>query len=148
MGTILRAAFFYWVLLFVLRLIGRRASDHMTPFEMILIFLFGGMSIQAVVADDRSATNALLGIVTIGLMHVLVAWLKTRSSTFGKIVDGTPIVVVEDGHWHRDRMKRLRLHSEDVMSVAREKGLTSLDRIRYAIIERNGSISIVAADGD
>jgi uncharacterized membrane protein YcaP (DUF421 family) len=64
-----------------LRIIGRRSIAQMTPIELIVIFLFGG-TIQAVVSDDRSLINAFLGVITIGLMHVIVAALKQRYPGF------------------------------------------------------------------
>jgi uncharacterized membrane protein YcaP (DUF421 family) len=142
MATILRATLAYWALLFTIRVIGRRAVNQMTPFELILLFLIGGMSIQAVVYDDRSITNALLAVFTIGMNHVLVAWLKQRSVTFRKLADGTPVIIVEKGHWHHDRMYRMRLQEQDVMSVARQGGIYHLDDIETAIVERNGAISV------
>jgi uncharacterized membrane protein YcaP (DUF421 family) len=114
----------------------------MTPFELILMFLMGGLSIQAVVADDRSLINAFLGVATIGLMHVVVAWAKQKSVLFRKLVDGTPIVIVEQGHWHKDRMHRMRLQDQDVMASARGKGLERAEQIDYAIVERNGEVTI------
>src|SRR3954469_11263088 len=87
MGPILRAIFAYWFLLATLRVIGRRAVMQNSPFEMILIFLFGGTMIQAVVGEDRSLTNALLAVMTIGLMHALVAYLKFRFTLVRKLVD-------------------------------------------------------------
>jgi len=87
MNAIARAVYAYLFLLLVLRLIGRRAVMQNSPFEMILIFLFGGTMIQAVVGEDRSLTNALLAVMTIGLMHALVAYLKFRFTLVRKLVD-------------------------------------------------------------
>lgn len=142
MATIVRATIAYWSLLFTLRVIGRRAVNQMTPFEFILLFLIGGMTIQAIVYDDRSLTNALFAVITIALNHVLVAWLKEKSVTFRKLADGTPIIIVENGHWHHWRMSRMRLQQQDVMSVARQAGIRHLDEIETAVVERNGAISI------
>jgi uncharacterized membrane protein YcaP (DUF421 family) len=142
MGTIIRAACAYWFLLFTIRVIGRRAVNQMTPFELILIFLIGGMSIQAIVADDRSLLNAFLAIMTVAMNHVLVAYLKQRFVTFRKLADGTPIMVVERGNWYRERLYKMRLQEQDIMAVAREQGIRHFDDIETAIVERNGSISI------
>jgi uncharacterized membrane protein YcaP (DUF421 family) len=143
MGTIFRAAVAYFLLLVVIRLLGRRTVDHMTQFEMILLFIVGGLSIQAVVADDRSMTNAALGVMTVGLCHVLVSMLRHRSPTLGRIIDGTPVVLLGRGEWHKRRMAAMRVHEQDIMSAARLQGIEKMDQIRYAIAERNGSISIV-----
>ena len=142
MATILRATIAYWTLLFTLRVIGRRAVNQMTLFEFILLFLVGGMLIQAIVYDDRSLTNALLAVFTIGMNHVFGAWLKQKSPTFRKVADGTPIIIIENGHWHLHRMSRMRLYDQDVMSVARQQGIGHMDEIDTAVVERNGAISI------
>jgi uncharacterized membrane protein YcaP (DUF421 family) len=143
MGTIIRAIVIYWSLLVVLRVVGRRSFEQLTPFEMILVFLLGGIGIQAIVSDDRSVINALLAISTIALMHIFVAWLKNWSEAFRKFVDGTPIVVVEEGRVNRELLGRLRMQEEDLMAAARQDGLERLDQVVFAVVERNGGISIV-----
>src|SRR4051794_108333 len=126
MDTILRATIVYWVLLIVLRVIGRRSFEQMTPFEMILILLLGGIGIQGAMGDDRSLTGALLGIATIALLHVGVAIGKLRWEAFRRVVDGTPIVIIENGEWHRDWIHKLLLHEQDIMAAARAHGLERL----------------------
>ena len=146
MDTIIRAVVTYWVLLFVLRVVGRRAVNKMTPFELILIFLFGGLTVPSIVSDDRSLTNALLAVMTVGLMHVLVSWLKQWSGLFGRVVDGTPVVVVEHGELHDDRLRKLQIQPQDVMASARAQGVERMEQIRFAVVERNGSIAIIRRD--
>jgi uncharacterized membrane protein YcaP (DUF421 family) len=143
MATIIRAAVSYWFLLFIIRIVGRRTAGQLTSFELILIFLSGGMLIQSIVFDDRSLTNAILAVMTLGLMHVSVAFLKQRYARFGRIADGTPIVLLSHGEWHSDIMERARIQPQDIMAAARGKGLVRLEQIKYAILERNGNISIV-----
>src|SRR3954452_9417200 len=132
METILRAVAAYVFLLFTLRIIGRRSVAHMTPFELIVLFLVGGMTVQAIVTDNRSLTNAFLAVMAVALMNVLVAALKQRSRIFGKVADGTPIVVF-DGHWLYDRMDQLHLQEQDVLAAARQQGLERLEQVRYAL---------------
>lgn len=143
MVTIVNAAIIYWVLLFALRLVARRSPNMMTPFEIILLFLMGGMGMQAIVGNDHSLTNAVLGIATVVMMHVLVASLKGWSERFGRIVDGTPVIVFGKGQWQREKMWRLRIHEQDVMAAARGQGVERLEQIKYVVVERNGGISVL-----
>jgi len=143
MSTILRAVYAYWFVLVVLRLIGRRAVMQNSPFELVLIFLVGGTMIQAVVGQDRSLINASLAVMTLGLMHALVAWVKVQSVGFRKLVEGTPIVMRAHDDWNHDGLRRSRLHLEDVMAAAREKGITRTEEIAYVVFERSGTISVI-----
>ena len=91
----------------------------------------------------RSVTNCVCAVIVIGLMHGLVSWLKTLSPRLGAIVDGTPLVLLKDDHWVDEMMQGMRLDANDVMAAARTKGLRDLSQIKYAILERNGTISII-----
>lgn len=143
MNVILRAAAAYWILLIMVRLVGRRTTSMLAPFDLIVLFLFAGATITAVLGEDHSVTAAVSAVVTIGLMHLGVSWMKLRSDRFGRWVDGTPVVIYEDGRWHEHRMRRLRIERSDVMAAARGRGLGTLAQIRYAVVERGGSITIV-----
>lgn len=141
--SIVRTVVAYWMLLITVRAIGRRPGGQMTPFEFVLIFFIGGISIQAVVVDDHSFTNAFLSVGAVAMMHVLVTYLKGRFPKFGIVVDGSPVVVFEHGQWHEDRMRHHGLQRTDILAAARAKGLEKEDQIKYAILERNGEISVV-----
>ncbi len=147
MVTIVNATIIYWVLLFAFRLIDRRGPSLSTPFEIILLFMLGGMGMQAIIGADHSLTNAVLGIATVVMMHVLVSTLKTWSERFGRIVDGTPVVIYCNGNWEEESMRRLRVHQQDVMAAARGQGVERLEQIKYVIVERNGGISVLKQNG-
>lgn len=143
MPIVLRAIAAYFILLFAVRLIGRRTASQMTPFDLVVLFLFAGTTITAVLGDDHSMTAAVSAVFSIGLMHILVSELKARFDWFGRLVDGTPIVIFEGGRFQEERMRQLRLQPQDVMAAARQRGLQRLTQVRYAVAERDGKISIV-----
>jgi uncharacterized membrane protein YcaP (DUF421 family) len=143
MLIIIRAAIAYIFLLLSVRLVGRRLASMMAPFDLVVLFLIGGASLSAVLGEDHSMTGAFTAIGTIGLMHILVSWGKAKSSWFGRLVDGTPIVIYERGEWHEDRMSMLRVQRSDVMAAIRSRGLQRLEQVRYAVIERDGKVSII-----
>ena len=143
MATVLKAAAAYLVVLFAMRLIGRRTASQQAPFDMVVLFLFGGMTTTAILGEDRSFTAAMTGIFTVGLMHVLVSWLKLKSVLLERIIDGTPVVVFEDGRWSEDQMRKLRMQEADIRTAMRQQGMIEMDDMRYAIIERDGTISII-----
>lgn len=147
MATILYAALGYIFLLLTVRLLSRRPGGQMTLYEFVLVFLLGGIIILATVGKDRSMTNCTIAIITVGLMHWSVSWLKAHFPAFGAVIDGTPVVLIENGHWRKDVMHGMRVDPEDVMAAARSKGLSSIFQVKYAVLERTGGISIIKSDG-
>jgi uncharacterized membrane protein YcaP (DUF421 family) len=146
MNTVLKAAAAYVIVLFVIRLIGRRTASQQAPIDMVVLFLFGGLSVSAVLGDDRSFVGAMSALFTVGLMHVAVSWLKLRVVWFERIVDGTPIVVFRDGRWNQTAMRRLRMQQADIRTAARQEKLDDLDKVEVAIVERDGTVSILAKE--
>jgi uncharacterized membrane protein YcaP (DUF421 family) len=145
MTTISHAVVGYFYLLLTIRVLRRRPGAQMTPLEFVLIFLIGGVIILTTVGNDRSEVNSICAVMTIGLAHRLVSWTKQRYPTFGLIVDGTPLLLLERGESRREVMDAMGLKQDDVMAAARMQGLKTLERVEYAVLERNGSISIIAA---
>ncbi len=146
MSTIAHAIAGYFFLLLTVRVLARRPGAQMTLFEFVIVFLVGGVIILSTVGNDRSVTNCVIAILTIGLLHNLVAWLKMRFPAFSIVIDGTPLVLAKDGCWQEEAMHGMKIAPEDVMAAARMKGIDSIFKVKYAILERNGSISIIQAD--
>jgi uncharacterized membrane protein YcaP (DUF421 family) len=145
MAAVFRSIFGYLFLVLMVRVVGRRPGKQMTPFEFVLIFFIGGLSLTFIVGDDMSFTNALVEIMAIASMHYLIAWLRTKSSHFARLTDGTPLVLLEKGKWRPEVMRNMRIADDDVMAAARDKGIYALDGIDYAVLERNGEISVIAS---
>lgn len=143
MTTLIHAIVGYFFLLLTVRVLARRPGAQMTPFEFVLIFLIGGVIILTTVGKDRSVTNCASGIVAVCLMHRLVAQMKQRYPRFGAWVDGSPVVVLKDGQWQTESLRGLRMDDADVMAAARSKGIRRLDQVKYAVVERNGAISVI-----
>ncbi len=87
--------------------------------------------------------NAFSQIVAIALAHGVLVVLRGVWPVFGRIADGTPLVLLAKGEWQSEVMREKMIRDDDVMAVARDQGLERLDQIEYAVLERNGQISIV-----
>jgi uncharacterized membrane protein YcaP (DUF421 family) len=139
----IRAVLFYVFLVLVVRIVGRRPGKQITPFEFVLVFFMGGLALTAMVGDDASLTNAFIQILTVAIMHFFIAMARTRSSWLARLLDGTPLILLEDGTWRSQTLSKMRIQDDDVMAQARDQGIATLDKIEIAILERNGQISII-----
>lgn len=145
MAAVIRAALGYFFLVFMVRVVGRRPGKQMNPFEFVLIFFIGGLDLTFTVADDASFTNAATQILTVACAHYLLVLLRDHFPRLALMLDGAPMVLLSKGQWRDEAMKGMLIQQEDVMTAARDKGLYSLEEIDYAVLERNGEISIISA---
>jgi len=143
MSTIIHAVVGYFWLLFTVRFLTRRPGAQMTPFEFVLVFLMGGVIILSTVGNDHSETNAVIAVITVALLHRLVSSIAVRSKRFAMIVEGMPLVLMDRGKWRTDILRKMRIQDDDVMAAARAKGTKSLEDVRYAVLERLGSVSTI-----
>lgn len=144
--TIFRAVFGYLFLVLMVRIVGRRPGKQLTPFEFVLIFYLGGLTLTGMVGDEVSLTNAICQILTVGVCHYFLAWLRFRSARVAKLLDGVPLILLEHGQWRTNTLSRMRIQDDDVMDMARGQGLRDLTKIKTAVLETYGEISIIPVD--
>jgi uncharacterized membrane protein YcaP (DUF421 family) len=146
--SIFRALAVYVVLLVIFRIAGKRALSQATTFDLVLALIISEAIQQALVDRDGSLTGAFLVVVTLVGADVLFSVVKQRWERFDRIVEGTPVTVVEQGKPLRDRMRRERVDDDDILEAARElRGITTLGEIERAVVERSGQITVVPKRG-
>ncbi|WP_025745769.1 DUF421 domain-containing protein [Kallotenue papyrolyticum] len=144
MDSILRALVIYLVLLLLFRITGKRSLAQITTFDAVLLLIIAEAIQQAMIDSDNSMTNAFLLILTLLGSDLLMQEISSRSKTVDKWLNDVPLVIVENGKPLQDRMRKTRVNESDVLAEARlSQGLERLDQIKYAVLERNGSISII-----
>jgi uncharacterized membrane protein YcaP (DUF421 family) len=144
MDTIVRAIAMYVVLLVILRSSGKRSLAETTTFDFVLVLILGEVSQQALTGDDFSVTNGILLIATLVGIDMTFSFAKQRWPRVDRLVEGLPLVIVEHGRPLEERMRKSRVDASEVLEAARElQGLQRMDEIKYAVLERDGQISII-----
>lgn len=144
MESIIRAAAVYLVIFILFRLSGKRTLANTTPFEMVMLLIISETTQEALVDGDYSLTNCFMLIITLLLIDQLLSFIKMRSKGVEKILDGVPMILVDKGNPLKDRMEKSRIGEDDILESAREAhGLENMQQIKYAVLEKNGSISII-----
>lgn len=144
MESVIRGVVVYVFLLIVFRLAGKRTLAQATNFELVLLLIISETTQQAMVDNDHSITNCFILILTLMGCTLTLSLLKERSSALERWLDEAPLVVYENGRLHKERMMKERVDEEDILCAAREhQGLQNLEEIKYAIVERDGQITII-----
>ncbi|HEY2769914.1 MAG TPA: YetF domain-containing protein [Solirubrobacteraceae bacterium] len=143
MDLVIRAAVIFGFIFLVTRIAGRRQLSELEPFDVILLVVLGDLVQQGITQSDESVTGTLIVISTITLLSVAVGWLSFRFARVRLITEGEPIILIHDGELVERNLRRERLTRSDLEEEARGQQLTSLDQVRWAILEDGGSISII-----
>lgn len=147
MDAVLRGAAIYLFLLLIFRIAGKRSLSQITTFDFVLLLIIAEATQQGLLGNDFSVTNAVLVIVTLVGLDIGLSLWKERSKTMEQLIDGVPLVILEEGRPLKDRMSKARVDEGDILTAARElQGLERLDQIKYAVLERSGGISVIPKD--
>src|SRR5882757_1809433 len=143
MDIVLRAVIIYVVVFAFTRALGRRELSTLQPFDLILLVIIGDLIQSGVTQNDLSVTGVLLVLCTIGTLQVLFSYLGFRFRRIRPVLQGEPIVLVENGRLIDRNMRRERLTLDDLAEKARQGEIESISEIKWAVLETNGDISFI-----
>ncbi|MEE4410268.1 MULTISPECIES: DUF421 domain-containing protein [unclassified Serratia (in: enterobacteria)] len=147
MEIVIRTLAIYFTLYIVLKIAGNRTLLRMTSFDFILLLIISEATQQAMLPDDLSVTSAIIAIVTLFSIDIVFSLIKTYIPIADKFLDGSPVILVENGKLLQWRLKKVHLTFDDIMEIARNKqGIEHLSQIKFAIMEKNGDISIIKSE--
>ncbi len=144
MDIVVRATLAFAFVLFLTRVVGRRELGSMQPFDLIMLVMLGDLVQQGVTQNDFSVTGLVLAGGTVGLLTVLVSYGSWRFPRLRPILDGEPVIVIEDGRLIEGNLRRERMTAGEVAAAARQEGIGSLDDVRWGVLETSGRISFIA----
>ena len=147
MDIIIRAAIAFSFVFLLTRVVGRRELSQLEPFDLIMLIMMGDLVQQGVTQSDYSVTGIFLAAGMLALMTVLVSYLSFRFKRLRPILDGEPLVIVQDGKVIDANLKRERMTVEEVAQEARLQQIASLDNVEWAVLERTGQISFIKKPG-
>ncbi len=142
----LRCVVIYGALLVGLRLTGKREVGQFTLFDLVLVLLVANAVQPAMTGPDTSLVGGLVIIVVLLGVNLLVGQLRLRSPRLDALLRGHPTVLVQNGQWLDDALRREGVDRNECLMAFREHGIDSLDQVKLAVLEPDGTISVVPTD--
>ena len=140
---ILRSLIVYCIVLFAVRIMGKRQIGDMQPFELVITLIIADL---ACIPMSDSTIPIVFGIVplfTLVLLHYLFTLLNRKSIFFRKLLNGRPIIVIDSNGINYDALKKLNMTLNDLTEGLRVAQCFNLNDVAYAIVETNGNISVL-----
>jgi uncharacterized membrane protein YcaP (DUF421 family) len=144
MDALIRALVIYGVLLLIVRVSGKRNLGELSAFDFVLMIVIAETVSSALHGEDISITKGLLLVGALTAIDVALSLAEHRSDRVNRLLNGLPLVILADGRPFEERLRKERLDVTDILSAARvHHGLERLDQIKFAVLERDGVISVI-----
>ena len=145
---VLRGVVVYLLVMALVRVSGKRALGQFTPFDLVLLILIGNAVQNGINGGDNSLTGAAVMASTLIVLNYAMAFVTSRSRRIERLVEGVPVVLARNGKVYEQALRQQLVSAADFHKALREHDITSVSQVALALLETNGSISIVPHDGD
>ena len=142
----IRSAVIFTIVLVGLRLLGKRHVAQLSIVDLVLILLISNAVQNAMVGDDTSLLGGIVAAVTLLILSYLFTLVAYKSRTFENLFEGTPTVLVHNGKTVRRHLEKEKITEEELERVIREHGIENISAVRTAILEPDGTISVIMMD--
>jgi uncharacterized membrane protein YcaP (DUF421 family) len=139
---IFRAALVYAGVFLLLRVVGKRHVGELAPFDLVVLLILSECVQNALIADDKSVTGGLIAAGTLFGLNQVIGRLSWRSKRAERLLEGTPRVLVRHGHVLKEVLAEEQITHSELLEALRREGCTSLSKVRYAVLELSGDITI------
>lgn len=138
----LRIFILYVLVMLALRFMGKREIGQLSIFDLVVSIMIAELSTLPMEDTDVPIYQAMIAIGTLVCFQIIVAFIQIKSHRFRHWVDGEPTVLIERGQIHDNVMKKSRYSMQDLLTQLREKGVSNVADVEFAILETTGKLSV------
>lgn len=141
--TVLRSIIIYFIVLVVIRVMGKRQIAQMQPFDVVITLIIADLATIPMSDQSIPLLNGIIPLFVLTIVHFFITFASCKNLGVRHFVNGKPIILVSPQGILEDNIKRLNMTVVDIMEASRYAGYLSLDEISYMIMETNGNISVI-----
>ena len=141
--AIIRTTIAFILLVSLSRLLGRKALSQMTYFDFTVVISFGSVAANLGIGQNPTFQSSVTALICFGLLGTLSGYLHIKSFIFRKLINSEPLVIMQNGDIVLSNMKKARMTLGELTSMLRDKNIFNVNEVHYAIIENNGTLSVL-----
>ena len=136
----------YLFLVIGLRTVGRRQLEQLTVIDLVVVLILGSAVETAMIHGDISLPAALVSVSTLLVTNRLITWVFVKSKWVRQVFGGGPLLVVHNGRPVEDHLRRIGMSHDQLAEALRGRGYESTKGIRYAVLETDGTVSVIPTE--
>ncbi len=145
---IVRGVAVYLFLLVLLRVTGKRQVGQLSPFDLVLLLVLSNAVQNSMNGGDNSLVGGMVSAATLVALNFVLGLVTARSKKIEAFVEGRPQVLIHNGQLFEDVLASTQMTHHEVQAALRHAGCATVNEVRMAVLEINGSISVIKRDKD
>lgn len=133
----------YLILIVLLRISGKRTLSKWNAFDFIVTVAFGSILATLLLSQKTSLAQGILGFGLLVLLQFLISWLSVHSGVVQKLIKAEPALLLAQGEFQQDALKRERVTKGEVLAAIRASGLSAVEDVEAVVLETDGSFSVI-----
>lgn len=139
---IYRTLFVYFLVLVVIRMMGKREIGQLSPFDFVVAIIIADLAAIPMEAVDVPLWHSILPLVFLALLEIIMSYATLFSQGVRNAVCGEPQIVIKNGRLQRHEMRRARYNLDDLLAQLRGKGVANIADVEFAVLETSGRLSV------
>lgn len=148
LNVMIKSIIVFFVVLFVIRLMGKRQLGEMQPFELVVTLIIAEVACIPMNDPYIPFYYGIVPIITLAFLHILFSFLSRKSMIVRKVLSGRSVIVIDKDGINYENLKRMNLNINDLIEAVRTSGYIDLSTVAYAIFETNGKLCVVEKPSD
>src|SRR4051794_30987653 len=144
---IVRTLFLYILILMIFRFMGKREIGELSVFDLVVNIMIAEIAVMAIEETTIKMFNSVASIILLMIIQITLARLSLKSKKFRDIVDGSPTIIINKGKIDEKAMRAQRYNFDDLLQQLREKNVSNISDVEFAILEPSGKLSILEKNG-
>lgn len=145
---IFKTIFMYFFIIFVYRVMGKKEVGQLSIVDLIVSILIAELIALSIETEEKSILISVVPILVLVVVQIVISYITLKSDKIRNIIDGKPTIIIKDGKLQFTEMSKLRYSLDDLLTQLRLQGVKSIDKVKYAVLENNGNLSVFNDDSD
>ena len=145
---IFKTVFMYFFIIFVYRLMGKKEVGQLSIVDLIVSILIAELIALSIGGDEKSIFISVVPILVLVGVQILISFITLKSDKLRNIINGKPTIIIKNGKLNFSEMSKLRYSLDDLLTQLRLQGIKSIDKVKYAVLENNGNLSVFSDNAD
>ena len=147
-SLIFKTIFMYFFIIFVYRLMGKKEVGQLSIVDLIVSILIAELIALSIQDKEKSLLLSVVPILVLVGVQIFISFITLKNEKIRSIIDGKPTIIIKNGKLNFTEMSKLRYSLDDLLTQLRLQGVKSIDKVKYAVLENNGNLSVFNDNSD